>query len=63
MVTDIRPLPGDSWLAMCECGLFERVHDKDTAWTWLLEHECPVYDPPHDAMVELIDDVDVASSF
>lgn len=44
VVTDIRPLPGGAWLAMCECGLEQLVPDRDAAWDWLLEHQCNVID-------------------
>lgn len=44
MVTDIRPLPGDTWLAMCDCGLEQLVPDRDAAWDWLLEHDCQAID-------------------
>jgi hypothetical protein len=44
VVTDIRPLPGGTWLAMCECGLDQVCADNDAAWDWLLEHECAAID-------------------
>ena len=53
MVTDVRPLPGGTWLAMCDCGLDEVGPDKDTATDWLLVHECVPVEPYPDVVIVL----------
>jgi hypothetical protein len=50
VVTAIRPLPGRTWLGMCECGLESLCPDQESALVWLQDHECAEFEPYNESL-------------